>query len=95
MRGKLELKDWEVTSAKHMGHCWMIDCDSLFEHLTTPKMNSIGNKRLGIDLMALRKFVLERVGEHAQHIDHDSGDHPRWMEQRYHGGRPTNQGDEC
>ena len=80
MRGKLDLKDWEISSAKHMGHCWMTDCDSLFEHLTTPKMNSIDNKRLGIDLMALRQLVWERGGERTQFIDHDSGDYPRWID---------------
>ena len=58
----------------------MTDCDSLYEHLTTSKMNSIENKRLGIDLMALRQLVWERSGERTQYIDHDSGDYPRWID---------------
>ena len=80
MRGKLDLKHWEESSAEHMGHCWMTDCDSLFEHLTSSKMNSVENKRLGIDLMALRQLVWERGGERTQYIDHDSGDYPRWID---------------
>ena len=80
MRGKLDLKNWEDSSAAHMGHCWMTDCDSLFEHLVTSKMNSVENKRLGIDLMALRQLVWERGGERTQYIDHDSGDYPRWID---------------
>ena len=58
----------------------MTDCDSLFEHLTSSKMNSVENKRLGIDLMALRQLVWERSGERTQYIDHDSGDDPRWID---------------
>ena len=58
----------------------MTDCDSLYEHLTSSKMNSVENKRLGIDLMALRQLVWERSGERTQYIDHDSGDHPRWID---------------
>ena len=80
MHGNLDLKNWEDSSAAHMGHCWMTDCDSLFEHLTSPKMNSVENKRLGIDLMALRQLVWERSGERTQYIDHDSGDYPRWID---------------
>ena len=63
-----------------MGHVSMTDCDSLYEHLISPKMNSIDNKRLGIDLMALRQFVWERNGERTQYVDHDCGDYPRWID---------------
>ena len=80
MRGKLNLKNWEDSSAEHMGHCWMTDCDSLFENLVSSKMNSVENKRLGIDLMALRQLVWERGGERTQYIEHDSGDYPRWID---------------
>ena len=58
----------------------MTDCDSLYEHLVAPKLNSIDNKRLGIDLMALRQQVWERNGERTQEVDHSSGDYPRWID---------------
>ena len=58
----------------------MTDCDSLFEHLMASKLNSIDNKRLGIDLMALRQQVWERMGERTLEVDTSSGDYPRWID---------------
>ena len=58
----------------------MTDCDSLYEHLVSPKLNTIDNKRLGIDLMALRQSVWEREGERTQEVDHSCGDYPRWID---------------
>ena len=80
MRGKLNLKDWEQSSSSQMGHVWFTDCDSLYEHLISPKNNSVDNKRLAIDLMALRQYVWERNGERTQYIEHSSGDYPRWID---------------
>ena len=77
MRGSLNLKDWEQSSSSQMGHVWLTDCDSLYEHLISPKNNSVDNKRLAIDLMALRQYVWERNGERSQYIEHSSGDYPR------------------
>ena len=80
MRGKLDLKDWEQSSSSQMGHVWFTDCDSLYEHLISPKNNTIDNKRLAIDLMALRQYVWERNGERTQYIEHSCGDYPRWID---------------
>ena len=80
MRGLLDFANWEESASSQMGHCWMTDCDSLYEHLVAPKLNSIDNKRLGIDLMALRQQVWERNGERTQEVDHSSGDYPRWID---------------
>ena len=63
-----------------MGHIWLTDCDSLYEHLMSSKFNSIENKRLAIDLMALRQQVWERNGERTLEVDHSSGDYPRWID---------------
>ena len=63
MKGKLDIHDWEESSANQMEHVWMTDCDSLYEHLISPKMNEVENKRLSIDLVALRWLVCERRGE--------------------------------
>ena len=80
MRGRLNLKDWEQSSSSQMGHVWFTDCDSLYEHLISPKSNSVDNKRLAIDLMALRQYVWERNGERSQYIEHSNGDYPRWID---------------
>ena len=80
MHDKLELRYWERSATKHMGHVWMTDCDSLYEHLVSPKLNTIENKRLGIDLMALRQQIWERDGERTLVLDRASGDYPRWID---------------
>ena len=80
MKGKLNIRDWENSAAENMGHCWMTDCDSLFEHLMSQRLNSIENKRLAIDLMALRQQIWERSGERTLEIDHSCGDYPRWID---------------
>ena len=79
-KGELDMKNWEESAAQSMGHVWMTDCDSLYEHLVSPRMNQIENKRLCIDLMALRQQIWERGGERTQTVDHSSGDYPRWID---------------
>ena len=80
MKGKLDMRHWEDTAARHMGHIWMTDCDSLYEHLMSQRLNAIDNKRLAIDLMALRQQIWERDGERTLEIDHSCGDYPRWID---------------
>ena len=80
MKGKLNMTDWEGSSANVMGNVWMTDCDSLYEHLVSTKHNSVDNKRLNVDLMALRQLVWERGGERQEYVDHSRGDFPRWID---------------
>ena len=63
-----------------MGHVWRTGCDSLYEHLVSTKHNSVDNKRLNVDLMALRQLVWERGGERQEYVDHSRGDFPRWID---------------
>ena len=51
-RGLFVPKRWEESAAQNMFHVRLTDCDSLYEHLVSPKMDSIQNKRLAIDLQA-------------------------------------------
>ena len=62
MKGQLDRNNWEESACEAMGHKWLTDCDSLYEHLMSSKFNSIENKRVAIDLMALRQQVWERNG---------------------------------
>ena len=80
MRGELDFRNWEETAARAMGHVWLTDCDSLYEHLMSQRLNSIENKRLAIDLMALRQQIWERDGERTFEVDHSCGDYPRWID---------------
>ena len=58
----------------------MTDCDSLYEHLMSQRFNAIENKRLAIDLKALRQFIWERSGERTLEVDCSCGDYPRWID---------------
>jgi hypothetical protein len=80
MMGKLDIRNWEETAAQAMGHCWMTDCESLYEHLMSQRFNSIENKRLAVDLKALRQHIWERSGERTLEVDHSCGDYPRWID---------------
>ena len=63
MKGKLDMRNREESASAEMGHWWMTHCDSLYEHMLAPRLNTIENKRLQIDLMALRQQIWERGGE--------------------------------
>ena len=63
-----------------MSHVWLTDCDSLYEHLVSPRFTLVDNKRLAVDLKALRQYVWERNGERKEELDSSSGDHPRWID---------------
>ena len=80
MRGQLDFSNWEESACSQMGQCWLNDCDSVYEHLVSPKLNTIDDTRLGIDLMALRQQVWERGGERTPEVDHSSGDYPGWID---------------
>ena len=80
MKGKFDFRNWEESAANEMGHIWMTDCDSLFEHLMSHRLNAVENKRLGIDLMALRQQIWERNGERTLEVDCSCGDYPRWID---------------
>ena len=79
MKGKLDWRNWEESAANEMGHCWMTDCDSLYERLMSQRLN-IENKRLAIDLMALRQQIWERGGGRTLDVDNSCGDYPWWID---------------
>ena len=55
----------------------MTDCESLYEHLMSQRLNSIENKRFAIDLKALRQYVWERNGDRTLEVDCSCGDYPK------------------
>ena len=38
MKGNLDVRNWEASASSHMGHLWLTDCDSLYEHLASTKI---------------------------------------------------------
>ena len=79
-KGQLDIRNWEESAADAIGHIWFTDCDSLYEHLVSTRMNQIENKRLRIDMSALRQQIWERGGERTETIDYLTGDYPRWID---------------
>ena len=57
MRGQLDLKHWEATSASAMPHLWLSDCESLVSHLKNPKDERLENTRLSIDVQGLKQLL--------------------------------------
>ena len=74
------MSQWEDSSAQEMSHVWVTDCDSLYEHLVAEKANHVDNKRLAIDLLAMRQLIWERGGERTEIVDSSCGDYPRWID---------------
>ena len=68
--------DWEYHTARFMRNVWMIDCNSLNDHLHNPTFTKCSDKRLSIDLAALRQMVwLTPDGELREKSDQTS---PTW-----------------
>ena len=64
--------DWEYHTARFMRNVWMIGCNSLNDHLRNPTFTKCSDKRLSIDLVALRQKVwLTPDGELREKIGSD------------------------
>ena len=55
--GVFLLNDWEYHTARFMRDVWMIDCNSLNDHLRNPTFTKCSDKRLSSDLAVLRQMV--------------------------------------
>ena len=67
--------DWEYHTARFMRNVWMIDCNSLNDHLRNPTFTKCSDKRLSIDLTAWRQmFWLTRKNRS------DQPDMVRWID---------------
>ena len=74
MRGQLNVRQWEKTASAAMCHVWFTFCVSLFAHLVSPNSKQGDNKRLAIDLSAMKQLIWN---------DRDDCDEEvRWVERR-------------
>jgi hypothetical protein len=48
---------WEQTAAYLLRNVWMVDCQSFSDHLTSHTFSKCADKRLSIDLAALRQAL--------------------------------------
>ena len=73
--------DWEWHAARFMRNVWMVDCNSLNDHLRNPTSTKCSDQRLSIDLAALRQMVwLNPDGALREEIGSDQPDMVRWID---------------
>ena len=73
--------DWECHAVRFMRNVWMVDCNSLSVHLRDVTFTKCSDKRLSIDLSALRQMVwLTPDGELREEIGSVQSDMMRWIE---------------
>ena len=80
LRGQLPyLKGWLEETQKKMRHLWVTDCRSLSDHLNSQQVNKVSDKRLMIELMAMRQQLWEdETATWQLHGPH--GDRLRWTD---------------
>ena len=79
-RGMLDTSDWENSSSSLMPHVCFTDCGSLRDHLCSETISKIDDKRLSIEMAAMRQFIWERNGVRTDTIDQTSGDIVKWID---------------
>ena len=80
MRGRLNFRQREETASAAMGHVWLTDCESLFAHLISHNTEHVGNKRLAIDLSALKELIWDNRDDCDEEVDGSKGDYLRWID---------------
>ena len=80
MRGQLNIRQWDETASAAMGHVWFTDCESLFSHLISPNTKQVDNKRLAIDVSALKQLIRDNRDDCDEEVGGSKGDHPRWID---------------
>jgi len=81
MTGKFDQKDWETQSALTKRHVWFTDCQSLHDYLVNPVAAGCEDKRLEIDLEAMRENLwFNTDGTLKDSITEQQTDKPRWID---------------
>ena len=80
LNGVLLKPDWQQASATHRTSVWMTDCRSLSDHLTSPSLGKVTDKRLSIDLAALRQDLWDNgSGQEVDQLSKSCHDQIRWI----------------
>eukprot|EP00435_Cladocopium_sp_Y103_P049354 s1856_g14.t2 len=81
MTGKLPtMTDWHEQCQMKMKHIWVSDCMSLVEHLNAEVPKKVSDKRLGIELAALRQSLWTGNGQKSSQEYSPYGDELWWTE---------------
>ena len=70
MRGQLNIRQWEETASAAMGHVTA----KVSLHIWSKQVD---NKRLAIDLSALKQLIWENRDDCDEEVDGSKGDYPR------------------
>ena len=64
-----------------MQHLWLTDCKSLEDHLLSESLTKTDDKRLSVDIAALRQLVWQNANEEDQEeLSDDMPDKIRWID---------------
>ena len=74
MRGQLNIRQWEETASAATENVWFEDCESLFSQLIFPSTKQVDNKRLAIDLPALKELIWDNRDDCDEEVDLSSLD---------------------
>ena len=80
MRGQLNIRQWEETASAAVRHVWFADFESLLAYLISPNTKQVDNKRLAIDLCALKQLICDNRDDCDKEVDGSKGDYPRWID---------------
>ena len=76
-----KVKDWERVSRTFMKHIWITDCKWIEQHIKSLTMNTVDDKRLSIDIIALRQLIWENAeGEELDDLSEDMPDIVEWID---------------
>ena len=80
-RGLYSSDDWEAKCAKVMKHMWLTDCQSLHDYVNNPIASGSEDKRLEIDLEALREAIWFDSDDNLKDaITSEDNDKIRWID---------------
>ena len=80
MRGQLNIRQWEETASAALGHVWFTDCQGLFARVILPNTKQLDNKRLAIELSALKQLIWDNRDDCDEEVDGSKGDDSRWID---------------
>ena len=80
-RGLLDRRKWETSSRQQMQHLWLTDCKSLEDHLLSDSLTKTDDKRLPVDIAALRQLIWQNAQEEDQEeLSSELPDQIRWID---------------
>jgi Reverse transcriptase (RNA-dependent DNA polymerase) len=79
--GKLNITKWEQSGAEFMQNVWLVDANSLAEHLQNDTFKRCADKRLSVEIAALRQMLwLAPDGSLRERLSAQDQDVVRWID---------------